>query len=60
MTVCANPEQYLWWDTFHPTTHGHEILGELFAQAIPEPSTLLLLCTSLVGVAGVMRRRMIS
>jgi phospholipase/lecithinase/hemolysin len=43
VTVCSNPNQYLFWDGFHPTTHGHELLAEAIENAaVPEPSSLIL------------------
>jgi hypothetical protein len=45
VTVCANPDQYLFWDTIHPTAHGHSLLAAAAATAVPEPATLLLLAS---------------
>jgi len=42
-TVCANPNEYLLWDTVHPTARGHEILSDAALAIIPEPGTALLL-----------------
>lgn len=41
--VCSNPNQYLFWDTIHPTTVVHELVGEaalssLKSEAVPEPT----------------------
>jgi len=50
-SVCSFQEQYLFWDTVHPTNTGHWILGQAFAnavQAVPEPSSLNL---ALLGLA---------
>jgi phospholipase/lecithinase/hemolysin len=58
LTVCSNPNQYLFWDGDHPTTYADSLLAAQFQSAIPEPSTLLMLCTSIVGLAGVLRRKM--
>ena len=55
-TVCADPEQYLFWDSVHPTLHGHRILGDAFAAAVPEPSTHFLLALGLIVLAMVWRR----
>ena len=41
-SVCSAPDEYLFWDSFHPTTRGHEIFAGQFVAAIPEPSTWLL------------------
>jgi phospholipase/lecithinase/hemolysin len=57
-TVCSNPSQYLFWDGDHPTTYADSLLAAQFQSAIPEPSTFLMLCTSMVGLAGVLRRKM--
>lgn len=54
MTVCANPDEYLFWDGSHPTARGHALLGAQLARAVPEPTTLLL---ALVGVAATLARR---
>ncbi len=41
VNVCANPEQYLYWDEIHPTTRTHQILSDAFLVAIiAEPATL--------------------
>jgi len=48
-TVCSDPNQYLFWDGFHPTTAADTILADQFEQAAetPEPSSVLLLATGL-------------
>ena len=56
-TPCANPDQYLFWDDFHPTTRAHQILAQEFADtAVPEPATFLLTGWGLV-IYGVARCR---
>lgn len=55
MAVCTDPG-YLFWDDFHVTTAGHEILARNFASAVPEPSAGVLVLGG-VAVLAVMRRR---
>lgn len=59
VTVCANPNQYLFWDGDHPTTAADAILAGQFEKAVtPEPSTFLMLGTGFVGLAGMLRRKL--
>ena len=33
-TVCANPNEYLFWDSVHPTAAAHQILGNFALTAL--------------------------
>jgi len=52
-TICANPDQYLFWDGIHPTAQMHQILASGMARAlgIPEPGTVFLLLLGLGAIA---------
>lgn len=47
---CANPDNYLFWDDFHPTTQGHALIASAFAAAVPEPGTWVLLAVGLLAL----------
>jgi phospholipase/lecithinase/hemolysin len=53
---CANPSQYVFWDSVHPTAAADKIIGDLLYAAIPEPSPLALLALSFVLLIGRRRR----
>lgn len=44
-TVCANPNQYVFWDNYHPTTAAHKQLGNLayFVLKMKSPQSQLTL-----------------
>ncbi|MCL4811487.1 MAG: SGNH/GDSL hydrolase family protein [Vicinamibacteraceae bacterium] len=47
--------QYLYWDTVHPTTGAHMLAAAEFRQAVPEPAVVLLIATAMA--AAMSRRR---
>jgi len=57
-TTCATPNDYLFWDTIHPSAVGHSLIANAASEAlVPEPATTTLLLTSLLGLAYTRRRR---
>jgi phospholipase/lecithinase/hemolysin len=58
--VCANPDEYVFWDGFHPSAASHALIGEAFAgaitQAIPEPGTYALMAAGVIVLVMVRRR----
>ena len=57
-TVCANPDEYVFWDGVHPTTRADGILAGQFRGALtPEPSSIVLLGSGIAGMAGALLRR---
>jgi phospholipase/lecithinase/hemolysin len=56
-SICSNPNQYLFWDGFHPTTAADAILANQFAAAAtPEPSSILLIGTGMSGLIVMVRK----
>jgi cholinesterase len=54
---CTDPNEYLFWDGFHPTTAADAILAKTFADAVPEPSSFILLGSGLSSLAVLVRQR---
>lgn len=48
--------EYVFWDSVHPTAATHQILGARMAAAVPEPSTYALLLVGLCAVGMAARR----
>ena len=36
--VCSNPDQYVYWDSIHPTAIAHEKIANLAFKSIPHPT----------------------
>lgn len=39
--VCANPDEHIFWDDFHPTTRMHALLASDIVSQVPLPSAIL-------------------
>ncbi len=47
-----NGNGYVFWDSEHPTTAADALIGEIAAQSVPEPSTLLIFGMAIGGFAA--------
>lgn len=57
-SLCADPTQYFYWDSFHPTSRTHASIAAFAAQAVavPEPGTYLLFAAGLTVLAWSRRK----
>lgn len=56
-SLCNDVGERLFWDNIHPTAEAHAILGRAALQAIPEPTTLILVAVALAAARQTARRR---
>lgn len=54
--ACGDPENYVFWDSIHPSAAVHEVLGKLAAQAVPEPASAALVALALAALVLARRR----
>ena len=56
-SLCANPQDYLFFDEFHPSAATHALLARRFQSLVPEPASLMLTGLALASLAFSRRRR---
>lgn len=54
--ACADPDSHLFWDSVHPTTAAHRMLGNALMTAVPEPGSMALLLAALFALTPMVRR----
>ena len=59
VTVCSNPDEYFFWDDFHPTARAHQLIALAAIDEIPEPKVILLIGLGLVTMLVIRRRTQI-
>jgi phospholipase/lecithinase/hemolysin len=57
-TACSTPSQYLFWDETHPTAAGQALVADAALTLLtPEPGSVLLTASGLLGLGLILRRR---
>ena len=54
--VCANPNEYIFWDGIHPTAAAHQLLGNFASSVVPVPAAAWLFVSG-VAALGALRRK---
>ena len=55
--TCAAPDQYVFWDSIHPTSRTDLLFAQAAFAAVPEPSVLTLVAIAGLVLAVTLRRR---
>ena len=50
VSECGNPQDYLFWDEFHLSAAGHQVLEQGILAAIPVPGPVFLMVPALLGL----------
>ena len=56
VTVCSNPDEYFFWDDFHPSARAHQFIALAAIGDVPEPAAILLLGIGLAGMMVIRKR----
>ena len=60
VTVCGNPDEYFFWDDFHPGAKAQQLIAlatiDVVTGEVPEPSAILLLGMGLMAMIVIRRR----
>jgi outer membrane lipase/esterase len=51
-TVCATPDTFLFWDTFHPTAAGHQLISAYALDTITAPRSIAAQSEVALGAAN--------